>query len=80
MILFERPNAVKNNKEKSEFLSDHLPKLRNSLLNDLCRRIVSYHEYDKEKNDNDDEISFTNRYSFLWDVKDPTSIQSVVVA
>ena len=70
LILFERPNAVKNNKEKSEFLSDHLPKLRNSLLNDLCRRIVSYHEYDKEKNDDEDEISFTNRYSFLSDVKD----------
>ena len=69
LILFERPNASKG-KEKSEFLGDHLPKLRNSLLNDLCRRIVSYHEYDKEKNDDDDDISFTNRYSFLTDVMD----------
>lgn len=70
LILFERPNSNKGAKEKSEFLGEYLPKLRNSLLNDLCRRILSYHEYDKEKNDDDDEISFTNRYSFLSDVKD----------
>ena len=69
LILFERPNAVKG-KEKNEFLSEYLPKLRNSLLNGLCSRILSYHEYDKEKNDVDDEISFSNRYSFLSNVKD----------
>ena len=48
LILFERPNGSKA-KEKNEFLGEYLPKLRSSLLNDLCRRIVSYHEYDKEK-------------------------------
>ena len=69
LILFDRSNSSKG-KEKIEFLGDHLPKLRSSLLNDLCRRIVSYHEYDKEKNDEDDDIAFTNRYSFLSDVRD----------
>ena len=69
LILFERPNGSKA-KEKSEFLGEYLPKLRSSLLNDLCRRIVSYHEYDKEKDDDDDDIAFTNRYSFLTDVQD----------
>ena len=69
LVLFERPNAI-NGKEKSDFLGEHLPKLKTSLLSGLCHRIVSYHEFNKEKEDDMDEISFTNRYSFLSDVKD----------
>ena len=68
LILFERPNARPKQemcKERFDFLSKYLPRLKNSKLKRLCGRIISYHEYDKETNDMGDCISLSNRFNCL---------------
>ena len=69
LVLFERPNARPSKqdivKEKFDFLSKYLPRLKNSKLKRLCGRVISYHEYDKETNDMGDSISLSNRFNCL---------------
>ena len=72
LVLFERPNARPSKpepaKEKFDFLSKYLPRLKNSKLKRLCGRILSYHEYDKETNDMGDSISLSNRFNCLTSI------------
>ena len=72
LVLFERPNARSSKqdagKEKFDFLSKYLPRLKNSKLKRLCGRILSYHEYDKETNDMGDSISLSNRFNCLTSI------------
>ena len=72
LILFERPNAWQPKpditKEKFDFLSKYLPRLKNSKLKRLCGRILSYHEYEKETNDMGDCISLSNRFNCLTNI------------